>query len=255
MARKFGKVTATLDQSQRWKSLPDDGCKLAYTWLLWCRHGNGIGLFQMPPMYLAFSLTEGDLGEAERRLDEIERAGLIDRAPDDVIRIRQWFTKEHSPRNPSIAIAVLKQFQDRSQLGDSPARTRAFLEFAYQVFTKVASWEDSRVHSALMAELPKEMEREAQRVPRLVQDALLNLGLDTLNPVWRTAWDMMSTPWEQEREQEQEREGERKPRGENPEQEHRTENREVRTRTENGEPRADPQEIIRGLTEKSRAMR
>lgn len=193
MGRKFGKVGATLDGSRRWWSLPDDSARLTFSWLLWNRHGNALGLYTLPPMFLGVGLR-CDLEDAEARLAAIERAGLIERAPRDVVRIAQWFTKQNPTRNPSMGLGAIKAIRDRSQIEDSLARSKTALEFAYCCLAGEGSWNtETSVYGQFTKELEGFLAEEVKRVPDLTLEAMKGLGLTPHDMAWQTIWAMVAT--------------------------------------------------------------
>lgn len=239
MGRKFGKVGATLDGSRRWRSLPDDSTRLTYTWLLWNRHGNPLGLYPLPPMYVAHSL-QCDLVQAEERLEAMEKAGLIERAPGDIIRVCQWFSKQNPTRNPSVGVSSIKMLSDRSEIGDSLPRSKTALEFTYCALAGVGAWDtETKVYDQFVKAMQGFLANEVRRIPDMTLDAMQAMDLTPSDMVWNTMWAMVSRECEQDvytlwdkREKREERENEReietRDLRERPENETETETREVR---------------------------
>ncbi len=234
MARKFGKIDARLWRSRKFAALADDSLRLTYVWLLTCRHGNGTGIFTIPAMYLATELSCG-LDEAEARLDALEAVGLIERAPDEVIRIVGWFRVANAPRTPSIAVGVAKSLSEVSDTGTGICRSHAILELLAAILAMCGGWDQETqtfnhmirtAHSLLASEIERDREQ--------TQQAAHNLRL-SLSDICRA----YGVPMPDKKENENENENE----SENKEQRRRTEienrDREQRTEIENREQRTE----------------
>lgn len=83
--------------SVRFRSLPDDSCKLGYLFLHTNTHGNSIGAYRMPVEYLMADM-ETDKADATRIIDHIVKAGLAQYDhSESAVRILNWFP--HNPIN------------------------------------------------------------------------------------------------------------------------------------------------------------
>ncbi len=97
--------------SVRFRSLPDDSCKLAYLFLHTNTHGNSIGAYRMPVEYLMADMQK-EKDEAKRIVDAIAEAGLIQYDHDEsALRILNWFP--HNPINsPKHLAGAVSRFLD-----------------------------------------------------------------------------------------------------------------------------------------------
>lgn len=126
--RDFNKVSTTLWRSKKFRSLPDDMSRLAYTYLLTCPHGNSSGCFDIHPMYACADL--GWLPEAyAKAIDTLCSAGLIEwDAAENTVWIVNW-DEFNEPTNPKHAIGLLAQLDLASSVR---LKTLAFHAFLYR---------------------------------------------------------------------------------------------------------------------------
>lgn len=97
--------------SVRFRSLPDDSCKLGYLFLHTNTHGNSIGAYRMPVEYLMADMQK-DWDEATRIIDAIVSAGLAEYDhSESAVRILNWFP--HNPINsPKHLAGAITRFFD-----------------------------------------------------------------------------------------------------------------------------------------------
>lgn len=205
MSRKFGKIDARIWQSNRFKALASDGERLAYLWCHTTQFANPRGLYQAPAALAAWEMG-CDQAEAESRLEALERVGLIERGPDMVIRIVQWFRVQNAPLTPSKAVATLKAFRDRGGgvAVDTDVFAAAFLEFVDVTLAQAPGWEpDTQVFSHLFKELKGAVTVELNRsLPRMVR-AENNLGV-SVTAICQALGMPMPSQWNTEKERQRE---------------------------------------------------
>lgn len=104
--REWGKVKTTIWRNEKFRSFTERARTLAL-YLIACPHGNSLGCFEVPTMYIA-----ADLGwspeDAATHLGELERGGFIevDHATS-LIRLTSWW--EHNTiENRNVAKAAIK---------------------------------------------------------------------------------------------------------------------------------------------------
>jgi len=211
MSRKFGKIDARVWQSEKFRALAGDGERLCYFWCHTTQFANPRGLYQAPPALAAWEMG-CDQGEAEARLAALERVGLIERGPDQVIRIVQWFRVQNAPLTPSKAVAILKGFRDRGGgvSSDTDVFAAAFLEFVDVTLAQAPGWEpETQVFSHLFKELKATVAAELRRSPDRMGRAENNLGV-SVSDICRTLGTPMPDRWQPEKESERESETERR---------------------------------------------
>lgn len=104
--RDYAKISCSIWNSRKFRSLNDDDAKLLYFYLHTCRHVNSVGCFILPPGY---AVT--DLGWSEQRfrqaLDRLSTASLTgwDEA-ENLVRIVDYL-KQDPLTNPSHAAGVV----------------------------------------------------------------------------------------------------------------------------------------------------
>jgi hypothetical protein len=111
--RDFNKVSTTLWRSRKFRSLPNDACRMAYLYLLTGPHGNSAGCFDLHPMYACADLgwSPEAYGEA---INSLSSAGLIAfDAAENTVLIVNW-DEFNEPTNPKHAIGLIAQLQQAS---------------------------------------------------------------------------------------------------------------------------------------------
>jgi len=146
MARKFGMISTSIWSSKRFKSLDGNAAKLVYFYLHTNRHGNSIGVYQIPVDYFTADLKM-DSDDVKGAMQKISDAGLAEYdADEEVIRIVGWFT--HNPlTNRKHLMGAVNAFNDLPT--DSKLRPVVALEIAYSMVSRIKLWSNEpKIHEA-----------------------------------------------------------------------------------------------------------
>jgi hypothetical protein len=108
--RDFNKVSPSVWDSSRFRSLPDDDARYVYVYLLTSKHQNSAGAFGLPRGYALV-----DLGWEGKRFDKARDAlvasGMIDfDAATEEYRICRWF-RHNPPMNAKHRIGIVSSIE------------------------------------------------------------------------------------------------------------------------------------------------
>ena len=192
MSWHYSPVGSSLWQSRKFMALGDDPTRLSYIYLLTCRHGNGLGAFRLPTIYLA-----GDRGiepkVAAAQVAKMVEVGLVETDAEDMVRLIGWFIQDTGANNPSTVTSFCKLFQDARIIKRSDLRSRALAEMLWATMTRAESWNPATapfermmkdVDRMLRQELKADKRRTVeafQQMPPPDQSTLLRTLLDTLS--------------------------------------------------------------------------
>ncbi len=167
--REFNKVSPTLWRSRKFRSLPDDQAKMAYTYLLTCPHGNSSGCFDIHPMYACADLG-WELEAYRKAIDSLLKAGLIEwDEAENTLLIVNW-DEFNEPTNPKHAIGIIAQLQQASSAALKLKAFQAFVaRFKAKSFDRDASLRKAMdiflidYREPIATETETEMEMETER--------------------------------------------------------------------------------------------
>lgn len=145
MSRDHGKIRSTLYQrSRKYKRLrgqthSDDAARLLYSYLLTCEHGNAVGCFVLPPLYVTADLGWDDK-HFRTAMDRLVEVGLVGYDPEEeVVRIAGYLDQLPAT-NAKHAIGIVKAVL---ALPASPERDR--------VVDEILAHPSTRKHDAAVA--------------------------------------------------------------------------------------------------------
>lgn len=155
---------STLMQSQRFRGLPSDTCRLGYIALHLSILGNYQGLWWHPPQMLAADLSI-DMEEAQQVLSRLDESCLIDFDEDEqFVRIRGWHIKENRPQNQSVAMTRLGELADMK--GPEWMRRATAAELFVGIGRALPKWNpEKEITDKLHRTLLREFKREAKVGP------------------------------------------------------------------------------------------
>jgi len=191
MARKFGMVGSSVWDSEKFVSLSDDSARLAYLYLCTTHHGNSVGVFRMPPAYLAVDLRWSE-GTANSALGELEDARMIEQGVEGQIRIAKWFLGPSGANSPSTGSSYARTFMDPAQVKKGPLRSRAIVEMIHSTMVKAQSWNpDTKQIGFMYADFEKLLRACLRDEPEELQRSCEYHDLSPSDTVWNTMWDTM----------------------------------------------------------------
>jgi hypothetical protein len=147
--RRFRMVGVGVWRSQRFRSLPNEGCRHAYLYALTNRHNTNIGLFELPPEYMASDL-DVTVDEARARLEALTAVGLIHYDWDEtLLMLDNWFEFNalDSRKHLAGALSALSEFPATSEL-----TTRTLFLIASSMVERATGWSNDEKGRAAQAD-------------------------------------------------------------------------------------------------------
>lgn len=196
MTRRYGPIGTSVWDSKKFLELENDSHRLGYLYLIACPHGNSLGVFRLPVVYFAAD-RRTDKDAAEAMLEDMAKAGLIERGEDEQIRITQWFYNDTGANNPSTASSFCKVFKDTRLVKPGPLRTAAFVEMFIATLTKAEGWNpESAPFSRMVTDLQNSMIAELKANQSTTLEALRSYPAPEHNSLLHTVLDTVShTVW------------------------------------------------------------
>ena len=164
--RPFGKVYSSVWYSQRFRALPDDGCRLAYLYILTCEQGTSIGTFRFSPDMMATEMRI-DRDEARRRLTSLVDVALV--RYDDAEAVLQivGFLELNRFTNRNHLLGSLRIFD---RLPNSSCLKRSVAaDLVVCIVQSSAEWEENHKARQAFASSADKLVRRFDLVPILAQ--------------------------------------------------------------------------------------
>lgn len=109
--REFSKVYQNVWRSVKFRSLPDDNCRLLYLYILTCQHSNSSGCYDLEPGYAMADLKWKEEAYL-KAIDSLSRVGLIEVENDlPTVFVTKW-TEFNEPTNAKHALSMLGQLDN-----------------------------------------------------------------------------------------------------------------------------------------------
>jgi hypothetical protein len=135
--RRFRMVGVSVWKSRRFRALPSEGCRFAYIYALTNRHTTNIGLYELPPEYMASDLSI-PVEDAEQRLIALSSSGLIRYDWDEnLLALDNWFEFNAIDSRKHLA-GALTSLDEYSQT--SPLTTHTLLLIASSMIERATGW-------------------------------------------------------------------------------------------------------------------
>lgn len=141
--REFGKISARIWRSKKFRALPDDLSQLVYIYLQTCAHGNSAGCFHISPVMIASEMKQ-EPAQIDAALDRCAEVGLIRRfEEEDLVQIVAFFDHNAPSSRPQLAGPV----KILAALPECEAVSCAQIELAVAIYLRAKDFdkEDARL--------------------------------------------------------------------------------------------------------------
>lgn len=115
MSREFSKVYQNVWGSRKFRSLPDDSCRLLYLYVLSCKHSNSSGCYDLEAGYAMADLKWSEIAYT-KAIESLSIAGLVEVETGlPTVLVTKW-TEFNEPTNAKHALAVFAQLDAAASL-------------------------------------------------------------------------------------------------------------------------------------------
>lgn len=165
MTRKYGPLGTNIWGSDKFNRLSSDASRLSFIYLLSSDHTLPIGIFRLPPSYMADDRNIS-LEEARIALADLDACRMIELGENHWLRVKRWFYEETGPNNPDTAVKLCRYFVDRKLERAGPLVARGFGELLCATSQRASTWkQDSPGYKRMTDSLIEAAATFAQRLP------------------------------------------------------------------------------------------